>query len=141
MTLPILLKSNSSSPFNSLMDVFLNDLENSNFLKNNFNPSFDIKENSKSFFIDIELPGIKKTDLKISIDKDTLIVQGEKKIDDNNDLTEISNYSRSYGNFESKISLSKKINENTIEAKLENGILSIKLDKNENDRPKEVSIN
>ena len=112
MTLPILLNSNSSSPFNSLMDVFLNDLENSNFLKNNFNPSFDIKENSKSFFIDIELPGIKKTDLKISFDKDTLIVQGEKKI-----------------------------NENTIEAKLENGILSIKLDKNENDRPKEVSIN
>lgn len=108
-----------------------------------FAPRIDISEDSQHLFIQAELAGIKKEDVKVKInDEGVLCISGEKKRDEkfqdeNNSLIRIE---RSYGAFNRSFMLPDNINKDSITAKFDNGVLEISLEKKEPEKPKEVQI-
>ncbi|HRP01997.1 MAG TPA: Hsp20/alpha crystallin family protein [Candidatus Kapabacteria bacterium] len=115
-----------------------------------FNPRIDINEDDKSVRLYCELAGVKKEDVKITInDENTISIKGIKKRNDtnSNDIEDTQEQSRVYtkmerkfGEFSRSFLMPDNINKGSIEAKFDNGILQITLNKIEAVQAKEVEI-
>lgn len=132
----------------------LNDLENLDKLgkkvfgeipadfkyKCSFSPKIDISEDEKNIFLEAELPGLKKEEIIIKIENNTLTIKGEKKF--NTELKERSlNHSeRIFGSFERVFTLTENINSGSTVAEYENGVLKITLEKMKQPEIKERQI-
>jgi HSP20 family protein len=113
--------------FNSILNSFFEEskIKTSNI---NFMPQADIVEKEKRYEINMSLPGISKEDVKISLDRDLLTVEGERKQVVGEDGSKFLKREISYGKFSRSFSLDK-IDASKIEAEFANGILSIVLPK------------
>ncbi len=103
-------------------------------------PAVDIEENENEFVVSAELPGINKDDIKISITDNNLNISGE--ISEKKDVQE-KNYhlkERIRGKFQRSITLPTTVDASKAEANYEEGILSIRLPKAEEAKPKEIEI-
>ncbi len=103
-------------------------------------PLLDIKEDKVKYTIDVEVPGINKDDLKISIKKDNLVIQGEKKEEKKKEEESYLRVERSYGNFMRSVKLPTEVNQSQIAAKYNNGVLKIILPKIKKEKIKEVEV-
>jgi len=124
------------------MMQMVNDLEKGvNFDYGSFKPRVDISEDSKAVYVQAELPGLTKDDVKVSVNEENiLIIKGVKKGIDNDKLT----YHRAEtyrGEFERRFILPEHLNTENIKAKYENGLLELTIAKIEPPKPKEVEIN
>jgi HSP20 family protein len=102
-----------------------------------FSPRIDISEDEKKIYVEAEVPGIKKDDLKISVQDNILTISGEKKseVEEKKD----KNFYRSercYGTFQRSFTLPADINRDKTEAKFEDGILKISIEKS---KPKDTN--
>ncbi len=106
-----------------------------------FSPRVDISEDSNKFYFELELPGVKKNDLKISYKENVLTISGEKKnLFKDEKEKELLRNERYFGNFKRVFTLPEGINPESIEAKFEDGVLSISVAKAEAKTPKEKTI-
>ena len=110
-----------------------------------FAPRVDIVEDDKRLFVQAELPGILKEDVKVTInDENILNIKGEKKPENKPEGENCERcyirVERNYGSFMRSFMLPDNINAESISAKFENGVLSIALDKKEPEKPKEIKI-
>jgi HSP20 family protein len=113
--------------FNSILNSFFEEskIKTGNI---NFMPQADIVEKDKQYEINMSLPGISKEDVKISLDRDLLTVEGERKQAVTEDNGKFLKREISYGKFSRSFSLDK-IDSSKIEAAFTNGILNIVLPK------------
>ncbi len=92
-------------------------------------PKTDISETAKNYKVAIELPGVERKDVQISVIDKCLVVKGTKnhlKEEKNENFHKIE---RMYGSFERVISLPHNVNEENIIAELRDGVLYIDLGK------------
>ncbi len=94
-----------------------------------FSPRVDISENDKNIFIDLEIPGVDKKDLKITLQDNILTVEGEKKILDERKDNNAFRSERIYGSFKRSFTLPEDVDQDKVEAEFKNGVLHIKLKK------------
>ncbi len=90
-------------------------------------PSVDISENQKSYTIRAEIPGVEREDVKLTIEDDTLLINGEKRQEKEGHDGGYHCVERSYGAFQRVISLPADADQEKLEAKFRNGILTITL--------------
>lgn len=93
-------------------------------------PVADVFETANDFKLFLELPGIKKEEIKIKFENGKLSISGEKKFY-NEETMKLRLSERSFGNFERTFKLGEMVDINKIEAKLADGILQITLFKNQ----------
>lgn len=108
-----------------------------------FAPRVDIIEDEILLQLFVELPGIKKEDVKLSIDKDNvLIIKGDKKAFEckEDDCKSYIRNERSFGNFNRSFMLPDNIDTNNIDAKYDEGVLVLTLNKIEPEKPEEINI-
>jgi HSP20 family protein len=103
-------------------------------------PVMDVTETPEQFIIEAEVPGIQKENLKLSIKKDELVIEGEKKEEDKKEGESFLRIERSYGSFRRSIRLPSEIDQSKVKAKYENGVLKISLPKTEKEKPKEIEV-
>ncbi len=94
-----------------------------------FSPCVDIGESDKEYRIECELPGMDEKDVDISLNQNVLTVQGEKKHETEEEKGNVYRTERSYGQFHRDFPLPDDVDEENIEAKFKNGILTITLPK------------
>ncbi|MBC3758897.1 Hsp20/alpha crystallin family protein [Hyunsoonleella sp. SJ7] len=99
-------------------------------------PKVNIMETNDDYFIELAVPGFKKDDFNIDLDNEVLSISTEHK-----EETETSegNYTRKefgYSSFKRTFSLPEYIDESKIKATYEEGILTVKLPKREEAKPK-----
>lgn len=125
------------------MSEFAGELEKGFTLEaGGFSPRTDISEDNNNFYMCIELPGICKEDVKISVTEEReLTVQGEKKADSENAKKSILKSERAYGKFSRTFLLPENLDIEKITAKFEIGILRLSMPKIEPPQPKEFEIN
>lgn len=120
--------------FPSLFNEFFpeNKLDSINYERISI-PAVNISENLANFVLEIAIPGIKKEDVSIEIEKDTLLVSSktaeEKEVEE---TTGSSSYSRREFNFsrlKRSFKLPKSIDKENVQARHENGVLRIELPK------------
>lgn len=96
-----------------------------------FVPRLDIKETENSIFVQLDLPGMKKNDIKIAFENNLLTIHGERKNDSKKDEDQFHSSERSFGSFSRTIRLPEGIDSNVIKAKYDNGVLCIEIPKPE----------
>jgi HSP20 family protein len=92
-------------------------------------PAVDVEESDKQLVVTAELPGVTEKDIQVELTGDVLSIKGEKKSE-----TESGNghrKERRYGSFERTIQLPFEVKEGDIDAKFNNGVLTIRLPKQE----------
>lgn len=97
-----------------------------------------ISDDGQNIFVEAELPGMSQEDLEVVVRNGNLIIRGERKLSD-----EQRNYwysQRMFGRFERSISLAEMVDPDDIDATLSDGVLSIKLTKRPEARPKRIAI-
>lgn len=100
-------------------------------------PNVDIKENKKNYKITVEVPGVEEGDVKLELANGALTISGEKKHEKEEKDEHYHSVERSYGSFKRVLSLPEDVNEDDIEAKFKNGVLTITLPRKEIAKPKE----
>jgi HSP20 family protein len=103
-------------------------------------PSVDIIEKENDFHIKVELPGVDKKDVKITVQDDVLIIKGEKKMESEKKGENYHRVERCYGAFQRSFSLPHTVAADKIDASYDNGILTISLPKVEEAKPKEIEV-
>ena len=94
-----------------------------------FSPHMDVTENEKEFLVALELPGVSKKDVQLTLEKDCLTIDGEKKEEHEEKEKGYSHIERSYGSFRRVIPLHVEVDESKIKATFKKGVLTIKLPK------------
>jgi len=138
----------SSAPiFSSWMDEFFS--RDWPSFSQNFNtgitlPKVNIRETADEYFVEMAVPGMKKSDFTIELDNKILVISNEK-----NEEQEVKeeNYTRrefGYSSFKRSFSLPETVNEEKIKAEYQDGILSVHLPKREEAKqkpPRSIEIN
>jgi len=99
-----------------------------------FNPNamrVDISEDEKNIYIEAELPGMKKEDVKVTVEDGVLMIRGERKQETEEKKKNYHRVERVYGSFSRAFTLGENINKDNIEAKYEDGVLHLTLPKME----------
>ena len=99
--------------------------------KDTFSPRIDISEDEKSILIDAEIPGVKKENLKITMQDNILTIEGEKKKVSEEKEKNFYREERTYGKFKRSFTLPVEVDSEKVDAKFSDGMLEIKLNKME----------
>ncbi len=100
----------------------------------------DMVENKDDFVVKASVPGINPDDLDISYSDDTLTIKGEVKEDKEVKEDQYHLRERRYGSFMRSITLPNKIKGDAIEASYQNGVITLRLPKAEEVKPKRIAI-
>jgi HSP20 family protein len=107
-------------------------------------PRADFYSDENKVYIDVEIPGVKKEDIKILLKENTLILSGEKKdLTKNSKSSQVIKSERNFGPFNRSFQLPNDLNTDNIEASFLDGILTITIAKKtqNNTQEKEIKIN
>jgi len=103
-------------------------------------PPADLKEEGDKLILEMELPGIKKEDVDISVENNVLTVKGEKKFEKKNKKENYHRIERSYGTFQRSFMLPVSVKNEEIGASLKDGVLTLTLPYAEEAKPKKIAI-
>ena len=103
-------------------------------------PAVDIRETDDALIVEAELPGIERKDVKVDIKDGVLTISGERKYEKEVEEENIHRMERVYGRFSRSFSLPNNVDVDKVEAKLKNGVLTIRLPKKETARARTVEI-
>lgn len=103
-------------------------------------PSVDISETDTEFVIKVELPEVRKEDVKVSIHEGVLTIQGERKMEREEKKKKYHRVERAYGRFARSFMLPENVDEESISASHKDGMLNVRLGKVEEAKPKSIEI-
>jgi HSP20 family protein len=103
-------------------------------------PALDLFQNNDSIVAVVELPGMRKEEIEISLQDGTLTISGERK-DERTDENGATRTERSTGKFRRSITLPTRVDVNNVSATYKDGILTVTLPKAEEAKPKQIQIN
>ena len=131
----------------SLLDRMPNILDNAiynsndnDLYSNEWQPLVDVKENSKSYILVADMPGVKKNNIEAKIKENVLIIKGDKKLDDEKNKDDYHYSERKVGKFARSFKLPKSIMEDKISANFKDGSLTITIPKAEKEKPNDRLI-
>jgi HSP20 family protein len=103
--------------------------------------SADLWEEKDDVFVKMALPGISKEDIKINIMADTVSISGHTKKEEKSDDDSKKYYFRSMeSSYEQSFNLPTKIDPDKAEAEFKDGVLTIKMPKANEVKPKQIEI-
>ena len=105
-----------------------------------FVPPCDIEEKENCFLLSMDIPGLKKEDIHIEVDNDTLIISGERKKEQKTLEALYTRAERFSGKFYRSFSLGETIDANHIEASYEEGVLKLRLPREKELKPEVIKI-
>jgi HSP20 family protein len=108
-----------------------------------FSPSVDMFIDGSELVFKADLPGVSKEDIEINIADNVLTISGEKKVEEKFESVSCFSYERSHGSFRRGFELPEGTDTDKVKAHLENGVLEIRIPKNENvvSNTKKITIN
>ena len=103
-------------------------------------PSVELINRGNEYLVRVELPGIDKKDLDLTITDDTLTIKGEAKRSEEVKEDEYLLSEVTYGKFSRTVTVPTEVESGKARAKANNGILEITLPKKKESKPKEIKV-
>ncbi len=100
----------------------------------------DMYETNDELVVTATLPGLKPEELDISIQGDVLRIQGEVKRDESIKNEQFHRQEREYGRFYRELALPVSVKSDAVDARFENGILTLHLPKAEEAKPRRIQV-
>ena len=105
-------------------------------------PPVDIYQNGDhELVLKAELPDMKREDIAITVDNNTLMIKGEKKITEEAKDEQFHRIERRYGSFSRSFVLPPAVDTTKVSAEYKNGVLSLKLPLREEAKPRQIAVN
>lgn len=105
-----------------------------------WSPLTDISENKEQYLLKMDLPGVTKSDLKLSYEDGELKISGERKQEKEDKDSKYHRIERTYGKYFRSFTLPKQIEVEKIKAEFKDGQLTVTIPKAEEAKPKELEI-
>jgi HSP20 family protein len=103
-------------------------------------PSMNLSEDDNAVMVRAELPGVDKKDVKINVNRDVLMISGEKREEKRDERRNYHRVECSYGSFSRQIRLPVEIDVDHIEAKMQDGVLMLKMPKSKTSPQKQIPV-
>lgn len=103
-------------------------------------PATDVSETPEALVLCLEVPGMSREHLKISVERNILTVKGEKQQETSSENETFYRTERSYGSFERSFSLPSHVDADSVNASIENGVLTLRLPRREEAKAREIAI-
>jgi HSP20 family protein len=102
----------------------------------------DVREDADHFYVEAELPGFKKDDVDITLENQQLTISAERKDEkkEQGPKGDLLLHERRYNRFVRSFTLPPTVDEQTVNAKLQDGVLLITLNKREESKPRKISV-
>lgn len=105
-------------------------------------PPVDILETADGeIVVKAELPDVKREDIKITVENNTLAIEGERKSEATKDADRYHRVERSYGAFRRSFTLPADVDGAKVQASYRDGVLTITLPRREEARPRQIQVN
>ncbi|QOR39605.1 Hsp20/alpha crystallin family protein [Billgrantia diversa] len=88
-------------------------------------PQLDIAERDEEYLISVEVPGVDEKDVKLTLDDDRLIIEGEKRQESSAKDDRYQRIERTYGSFRRVLDLPSDARADEIKASFVNGVLKV----------------
>lgn len=103
-------------------------------------PRLDVSEDKDHYNVKVDLPGMKREDVKITLRENILNVRGERAEDAKREGESFHILERRFGKFSRSLTLPTNVDASNIAARMADGILTIAIPKAEESKPREISI-
>jgi HSP20 family protein len=105
-----------------------------------WSPALDLYESGDHFVAVVELPGMRKDVIDISLHDGTLTISGERKREKSNDGETAQRTERYVGTFRRSIALPTRVDPSKVSATYQDGILKVTLPKAEEEKSKQIQV-
>ena len=110
------------------------------FMNAVWSPLTDVVENEEKYSLRLDLPGVKKEDVKIKFVNGQLSISGERHSESEKKDSTYHHIERAFGKYYRAFNLPEKIVEDKISADFKDGILSVTIPKAEEAKPKQIEV-
>lgn len=124
--------------FNRLFDWSIPSRDSGFF--SGWTPALDVYDDKDHLVVNVELPGMKKEEIEISLHDGTLTVSGERKFDREAKEGQTFRSERYFGKFQRSLTLPTAVDAGKVKASYKDGILTIDLAKAEEAKPKQIEV-
>ncbi len=105
-----------------------------------FAPSFDVKETGDAYVFTADLPGVKESDLELSLTGSRLTISGKREEEKKEEGERWYTYERSYGTFSRSFTLPEGVDAEHAEAHLKEGVLRVSIPKLPELKPRKIEL-
>lgn len=106
----------------------------------NWMPPMDIYETQDAYVLEADLPGVKKEDIDLQVIEDRLVLKGSRKREVSEENQGYQHHERIEGQFERSFRIRGGVDGDKVEARFENGVLSVTLPKPETAKPRQIDV-
>lgn len=107
---------------------------------NGWIPPVDVRETADGYEFTAELPGLSKDEVGITIEDRVLNLTGERKLEGTEDRNSYQRVERTYGTFTRSFTLPNEVEQDKVEAKFKDGLLTVTIPKAEESKPRKIEI-
>ena len=104
-------------------------------------PVLDLYEDKDNLFVKMDLPGMKREEIDVSLHEGSLSISGERKSEQKHEEAEVYRAERFFGRFQGTVTLPTPVAADKVKAEYKDGILAITLPKTEEAKPKHIDVN
>ena len=101
-------------------------------------PPVDVEETEDAYVIDADVPGVKRDDVNVEVRDNELVISGEIKEQDRKGL--LRRETRRKGRFEYRLILPSDVDADSVEARLDDGVLNIRVPKAAKAKPRRIEV-
>jgi HSP20 family protein len=103
-------------------------------------PLVDITEDAREYLIKVELPEVKREDVKVTVEGGVLTICGQRRFEKEEKERKYHRVERAYGSFTRSFTVPDDADESQVAAEFKDGLLSVRLAKSEKARPKSIEV-
>jgi HSP20 family protein len=103
-------------------------------------PPVDIYETENELVLKTDLPGLQDKDIDVRVEGNMLTIRGERKFEKDVNQDNYLRVERAYGPFTRSFSLPNTVNSESVRAEYRNGVLTLRMAKLEDSKPKQIKI-
>jgi HSP20 family protein len=124
-----------------LFESPLAELARSSRLLSGWTPALDVYEDKDNLYVKVEVPGMKREDIDVSLHEGSLSISGERKSEQKHEDAEVYRAERFFGRFQRTVTLPAPVAADKVKAQYKDGILTVTLPKTEEAKPKHIDVN
>jgi HSP20 family protein len=130
----------SRDPFQLARDLFAWDPFFGGRQVSAYVPAFEVKETNEAFILKADVPGVLESDLDIAVHNNVLTISGTRNAEERKEGDSFALYERQYGSFSRSFALPDTADGERVEAKLENGVLTLAIWKRAEAKPRKIEL-
>ena len=123
-----------------LFEAPLAELARGSQILSGWTPALDVYEDKDQVYVRVEVPGMKKEDIDLSLHDGSLSISGERKSENTFENAEVYRNERFFGRFQRTVTLPTSVQADKVKAQYKDGILTVTFPKAEEAKPKHIEL-